>query len=75
MPETARACPKGETSDGDGCAVVLKSAQRAWLIYRNAQCRLETYPHHGGSILPMVDFGCRADVTNARTAGLTALRE
>jgi uncharacterized protein YecT (DUF1311 family) len=67
--------PGGATSDGDSYANVLENAERTWLIYRDAQCRLAVYRYHGGSMAPMVEFGCRADLTEARIAQLKALRD
>jgi uncharacterized protein YecT (DUF1311 family) len=48
----------------------LREAQRAWVSFRDAQCRLESFEARGGSMQPMLDSGCRAAVTRARTAEL-----
>ncbi|KPP90308.1 lysozyme inhibitor LprI family protein [Erythrobacter sp. HL-111] len=48
----------------------LLEAQRAWLAFRNAHCRLEGYVFRGGSAEPMVRSACLAALTRARTAQL-----
>jgi uncharacterized protein YecT (DUF1311 family) len=51
---------------------VLREAQRAWVIFRDAQCIYEAYGEaRGGSMEPMVDSGCRARLTRERIAQLT----
>ena len=49
----------------------LREAQRAWLVFRDAQCTVEGYEEaRGGSMEPMVYSGCRARLTRERTAQL-----
>ena len=48
----------------------LREAQRAWLIFRDAQCTVEGYGERGGSMEPMVYNACRARITRERTAQL-----
>jgi len=48
----------------------LREAQRAWVAFREAHCRLEGYEARGGSMEPMLEAGCRATLTRARTAEL-----
>jgi uncharacterized protein YecT (DUF1311 family) len=49
----------------------MREAQRAWLIFRDAQCTVEGYDEaRGGSMEPMVYSGCRARLTRERTAQL-----
>ena len=48
----------------------LREAQRAWVAFREAHCRLEGYEARGGSMEPMLEAGCRATITRARTAEL-----
>lgn len=48
----------------------LREAQRAWVAFREAHCRLESYEARGGSMQPMIDGNCRATLTRARTAEL-----
>lgn len=63
--------PKAE----QGAAANLKTAQRAWIAYRDAACAAEGYVMHGGSAEPMVIYGCRARLTQARAADLWSLAE
>jgi len=53
----------------------LLEAQRAWLVYRDAQCRLEGYSLLGGSAQPMIVSGCLAMLTRQRTQELRDLVE
>lgn len=53
----------------------LLEAQRAWLSYRDAQCRLEGYAFLGGSAQPMIVSGCLAMLTRQRTQELRDLAE
>jgi uncharacterized protein YecT (DUF1311 family) len=48
----------------------LKSAQLAWLKFRDAQCDYEASFNEGGSMQPMTYSFCLADVTKARTKQL-----
>jgi len=49
----------------------LREAQRAWLLFRDAQCTVEGYEEaRGGTMEPMVYSGCRARLTRERTAQL-----
>jgi uncharacterized protein YecT (DUF1311 family) len=48
----------------------LKSAQLAWLKFRDAQCDYEASFNEGGSMQPMTYSFCLADVTTARTKQL-----
>jgi uncharacterized protein YecT (DUF1311 family) len=51
----------------------LLDAQRAWLRFRDAHCLSESFMARGGSMQPMLDSGCKAALTNARTAQLRDL--
>jgi uncharacterized protein YecT (DUF1311 family) len=49
----------------------MREAQRAWLIFRDAQCTVEGYDEaRGGSMEPMVFANCQARLTRERTAQL-----
>jgi uncharacterized protein YecT (DUF1311 family) len=49
----------------------LREAQRAWLLFRDAECTVEGYEEaRGGSMEPMVYSGCRARLTRERIAQL-----
>ena len=56
--------------DGEGQAK-LKTAQRAWLVYRDAQAELDADTiARGGTMFPQIYEGTRAELTNARIAVL-----
>ena len=50
----------------------LKSAQFAWLKYRDTNCEFVADQFKGGSMRPMIVAMCLADVTNARVNELTS---
>ena len=56
--------------DRPGDEATLREAQRAWVAFRDAHCRLEGYGERGGSMEPMVYETCRARLTRERTAQL-----
>jgi uncharacterized protein YecT (DUF1311 family) len=56
--------------DRPGDEATLRAAQRAWVAFRDAHCRLEGYGERGGSMEPMVYEMCRARLTRERTAQL-----
>ncbi len=58
-----------------GHFTALLEGQRAWLAYRDAQCRLEGYQFLGGSAQPMIVSGCLAALTRHRTKELRDLAE
>ena len=49
------------------------AAQRAWLAYRDAQCRSESFMARGGSMQPMLFSQCKAYLTELRTEQLRNL--
>ena len=53
-----------------GEEATLREAQRAWVAFRDAHCRLQGYESRGGSMEPMLYDGCRAAVTRERTGQL-----
>lgn len=53
-----------------GEEATLREAERAWVAFRDASCRLESFEARGGSMQPMIDGHCRATMTRARTAEL-----
>ena len=59
---------EGDTRPGD--EATLREAQRAWVSFRDANCRLQSFEARGGTMQPMIDSGCRAALTRARTAEL-----
>src|SRR6185503_18775489 len=60
----------GDRSGEPGEEATLREAQRAWVGFRDAQCRMESFEARGGSMQPVLDSGCRATLTRARTAEL-----
>lgn len=73
----ARDADREERAFGDdrpGDEATLREAQRAWVAFRDAQCRLEGYGERGGSMEPMVYEQCRARLTRERTAQLRPTR-
>jgi uncharacterized protein YecT (DUF1311 family) len=63
---------RAEGDDRPGDEATLREAQRAWVVFRDAHCRLEGYEARGGSMEPLVYNSCRAEITRARTAQLRA---
>jgi len=51
----------------------LLAAQRAWLAYRDAQCRGEGFVARGGSMQPMLVSHCKAYLTELRIEQLRSL--
>ena len=66
LDDEAGGRPTGEP----GWEASLREAQRAWVSFRDAHCRLESFEARGGSMQPMIDGACRATITRARTAEL-----
>ncbi|HYD11385.1 MAG TPA: lysozyme inhibitor LprI family protein [Allosphingosinicella sp.] len=60
----------GPSDGGPGEEATLREAQRAWVSFRDAHCRLESFEARGGTMQPMLDSGCKATLTRARTAEL-----
>lgn len=56
--------------DDEGHKTSLKTAQVAWLKYRDSHCDFESYLNRGGSIYSVVVTDCRASLTNSRTKEL-----
>ena len=49
-----------------GAVDALRSAQRAWIAFRDNACTTEGYAMKGGSAEPMVVYGCKATLTEQR---------
>jgi uncharacterized protein YecT (DUF1311 family) len=56
-----------------GGAEALKSAQRAWITFRDEACAAEGYAMKGGSAEPLLVYGCMRVLTEERTAHLTGM--
>jgi uncharacterized protein YecT (DUF1311 family) len=50
----------------------LKSAEKAWIQYRDTECTFEVAQNEGGTIYPMEYSGCITRLTGARTKELQA---
>lgn len=48
----------------------LRSAQQAWLKYRDANCEFDAFENRGGTIYPVVYTSCLTAMTIARTKEL-----
>lgn len=59
--------------DLQGAEEALRAAQRAWVVYRDANCVAAGFPMRGGSAEPMLVSGCMERMTRERTAELQAL--
>ena len=57
----------------EGYSESLLEAQRGWLRYRDAHCRVDGYTARGGSMEPMLVSSCMAQLTRQRTDELRAL--
>ena len=51
----------------EGHKSALKSAQLAWLKYRDANCDFESYLNRGGSIYSVIVTECKTSMTASRT--------
>lgn len=51
----------------------LLKAQRAWLGYRDAHCLSEAFAARGGTMQPLLEAACRAELTKQRTQQLRDL--
>jgi uncharacterized protein YecT (DUF1311 family) len=53
----------------------LKQAERAWLSYRDLQCRAAGQQYEGGSMRPMIQSQCLTTLTEHRIADLKSIYE
>lgn len=61
---------KFEQSEAKGIKKKLVEAQRAWIMFRDAECELYAFSSSGGSIHTLQLSGCLLDETEKRTAVL-----
>jgi uncharacterized protein YecT (DUF1311 family) len=54
----------------DARKIALRGEERAWIARRDADCKEEAAENEGGSIYPMVYFGCMEKKTRERTKAL-----
>src|SRR5713101_2558120 len=52
--------------DNEGRKTALKTAQQAWIKYRDANCDFASYLNRGGTIEPVVRYNCMTGVTVSR---------
>jgi len=50
---------------------ILRTAQRAWIAFRDAHCEYEGLSERGGSMEPMIVSDCMAELTRQRIAQLS----
>ncbi len=77
-PEVKDYAKRGDENLGEGemtGAGMLLKAQKAWLVYRDAQCELEGFAARGGSLQPLLVSGCKATLTNERLKAFKVLLE
>lgn len=61
------------SEDERGGALALREAQRAWITFRDRACAAEGYAMKGGSAEPLLIYGCMRQLTEERTAHLSAM--
>jgi uncharacterized protein YecT (DUF1311 family) len=49
---------------------LLRSAQRAWIAYRDAECRFRASESEGGTLYPVELLSCRTELTRERIHAL-----
>nr|WP_255572042.1 lysozyme inhibitor LprI family protein [Celeribacter sp. PS-C1] len=60
---------------GDPVAEALRTAQRAWIPYRDAACEAEGILFEGGTIQPLIVYTCLEHLTRQRTNEMRAVYE
>lgn len=58
-----------------GAVDALVAAQRAWVAFRDANCKLSGFQARGGSMEPMIIASCLADMSREQTEELKSLSE
>ena len=53
----------------------LKTAQLAWIQFRDAHCDCEAFTYEGGSIQPLIKYSCLETETRSRIKQLKSLAE
>lgn len=64
-----------DNDDRPGWRESLLNAQRAWITFRDAHCRVDGYMARGGSLERLLVSTCKTALTKARTAQLKELAE
>ena len=65
----------GGSDTRPGWFASLLEAQRAWIAFRDAHCRVDGYMARGGSLEPLLVSTCKTALTKARTAQLQELAD
>ncbi|MEE4154398.1 MAG: lysozyme inhibitor LprI family protein [Erythrobacter sp.] len=65
--------PEGDERPGHFAS--LLEAQRAWLTFRDAHCRIDGYTARGGTLEPLLVSTCKTALTKARTDQLEAIAQ
>lgn len=60
----------GRLKDSPDSKKLLVSAQRAWVTFRDAECKFSASGVEGGSVYPLVNRTCLTGATKARVEGL-----
>jgi uncharacterized protein YecT (DUF1311 family) len=50
----------------EGRKTALKTAQQAWIKYRDANCEFASYLNRGGTIEPVIRYNCMTAMTVSR---------
>lgn len=53
--------------------MIVRKAQNAWLVYRDANCAHQYQIYYGGSLAGLAYIACKADMTEARIKELRQL--
>ncbi|AMS40401.1 lysozyme inhibitor LprI family protein [Aminobacter aminovorans] len=57
-------------SDNAGARKLLQDSQRAWIAFRDAECKFASSGVEGGSVQPMIHSGCLQGLIDARVTQL-----
>lgn len=68
--EAVRFATDLDKDGGGGVENRLRTAQRAWVAFRDAACDAEAFLFDGGTMQPMIYSGCLARLTDQRRADL-----
>ena len=67
--------PQPAYDKGPSYNAALLASQRAWLVYRDAQCLADGYSARGGTMQPMLVYGCKARLTEERVKQLKTMAD
>lgn len=56
-----------------GAEKALVAAQRGWIAYRDGHCKTVGFEAAGGTMRPMLESSCMAELTEVRTKELEGL--